>query len=84
MKDDTTLDILSLLFKHGCIGKDHTSIIIICRRLHQYSCNQIKESIITLSNDGYIVVYNTCHGVDFRLNESRLDEIRKLIEDRDL
>ncbi len=84
MKNNTNLAVLSLLFKEGCVGRSHTSIIIICRKLHQYSCSQIKESILTLKMGGYLVVYKTRYGLDFRLNHSKLDEIKKLIEDRDL
>ena len=40
---DLEKDILSTLFKHGCIGKHHTPIINLCRNLNQYSTKEIKK-----------------------------------------
>lgn len=73
-------DILSTLFKHGCIGKHHTPVINLCRNLNQYSCKEIKKGIKSLRKQKYINLYKTYHGLDVRIVPSKLQEIKKIIE----
>ncbi|MBQ6218135.1 MAG: hypothetical protein IJJ47_00230 [Methanosphaera sp.] len=78
--DELEKDILSTLFKHGCIGKHHTPIINLCRNLNQYSCKEIKKGIKSLRKKKYINIYKTYHGMDVRIVPSSLQEIKKIIE----
>ena len=62
---DLEKDILSTLFKHGCIGKHHTPI---------------KKGIKSLRKKKYINLYKTYHGLDVRLVPSSLQEVKKIID----
>ena len=77
---DLEKDILSTLFKHGCIGKHHTPIINLCRNLNQYSTKEIKKGIIYIRKKKYINLYKTYHGLDVRLVPSSLQEVKKIID----
>ena len=77
---DLENDILSTLFKHGCIGKHHTPIINLCRNLNQYSTKEIKKGIKSLRKKKYINLYKTYHGLDVRLVPSSLQEVKKIID----
>lgn len=85
MKSNPTLEkeILSTLFKHGCIGKHHTPIINLYRNLNQYSNKEIKKGISALRKKKYINLYKTYHGLDIRLVPSSLQEVKKIIEYKD-
>lgn len=77
---DLEKDILSTLFKHGCIGKHHTPIINLCRNLNQYSTKEIKKGIKSLRKKKYINLYKTYHGLDVRLVPSSLQEVKEIID----
>lgn len=78
--DELERDILSTLFKHGCIGKHHTPVINLCKNLNQYSCKEIKKGIKALHKKKYINLYKTYHGIDVRIIPSSLQEIKKIID----
>lgn len=78
--DNLERDILSTLYKHGCIGKHHTPIINLCKNLNQYSCKEIKKGIKSLNKKKFINLYKTYHGIDVRLIPSNLQEIKKIID----
>jgi len=85
MKSNAQLekDILSTLFKHGCIGKHHTPVINLCRNLNQYSCKEIKKGVKSLRKQQYVNLYKTYHGLDIRLVPSKLSAIKKIIDYED-
>ncbi len=78
--DDIEKDILSTLFKHGCIGKHHTPVINLCRNLNNYSCKEIKKGIKSLRKQKLINLYKTYHGIDVRIIPSNVKEVKKIIE----
>ena len=78
--DELERDILSTLFKHGCIGKHHTPIINLCKNLNQYSCKEVKKGITSLRKKQFINIYKTYHGIDVRIVPSNLQEIKRIIE----
>lgn len=73
-------EILETLFKHGCVGKHHTPITNIFKNLNQYSNKEIKKSIKSLRQQRYLNLYKTYHGLDIRLVPSRLQDVKKIIE----
>lgn len=77
--DDIEKDILSTLFKHGCIGKHHTPVINLCRNLNNYSCKEIKKGIKSLRKQKLINLYKTYHGIDVRIIPSNVKEVKKII-----
>lgn len=83
MKSNSELekDILSTLFKHGCIGKHHTPIINLCRNLNHYSCKEIKQGIKSLRKQKLINLYKTYHGIDVRIIPSSLKIVKEIIEE---
>ena len=78
--DDIEKDILSTLFKHGCIGKHHTPVINLCRNLNNYSCKEIKKGIKSLRKQKLINLYKTYHGIDVRIIPSNVKEVKKIIK----
>lgn len=79
--DELEKDILSTLFKHGCIGKHHTPIINLCRNLNQYSCKEIKQGIKSLRKQKLINLYKTYHGIDIRIIPSNIKIVKDIIDE---
>lgn len=75
-------DILSTLFKHGCVGKRNTTILNLCKSLNHYSCKEIKEGIGSLRKQELINLYKTKQGINIRIIPSQLKKVKIIIEEK--
>ncbi|MBZ9570398.1 hypothetical protein KQY27_02420 [Methanobrevibacter sp. TMH8] len=81
MKDDYGVqeEILFSLFRTRHIGKKHTPINNVCKRLTKFPCKQIRHDIKSLMKQGLILPYPTGHDPDVRLNPKKMNEIKEII-----
>jgi len=72
-------NIISSLYLKKYIGKRHTPIENLCKRLSQYPCKIIKKELKTLRNEGLLSFKQTYHGKDIYLNPKKIKEIEEIV-----
>jgi hypothetical protein len=84
MKDDLEIqrEIIFSLFRTRHIGKKHTPIDNVCKRLSKIPCKQIRENVKSLIKKYLILPYPTGHDPDIRLNPKKMGEIKEIIEEK--
>jgi len=84
MKDDLEVqkEILYSLFRTKHIGKKHTPINKLCKRLVKIPCKQIKHNTNSLIKKYLILPYPTGHNIDIRLNPRKMGEIKEIINEK--
>ncbi|MCL2116084.1 MAG: hypothetical protein FWH29_07675 [Methanobrevibacter sp.] len=84
MKDDLEVqkEILYSLFRTRHIGKKHTPLNNLCKKLAKIPCKQIRHNTNSLIKKYLILLYPTGHGIDIRLNPRKMNEITEIIKEK--
>ncbi|MGL4669764.1 MAG: hypothetical protein ACRCVG_04120 [Methanobacteriaceae archaeon] len=75
-------EIVFSLFRTKHIGKRHTPIKNLCKRLTPISCKDVNKELKVLLKQGIVLPYKTNHGFDVRLNYKEIKKIEIIITER--
>ena len=73
--------ILRKLFRRRVIGGKHTAIEHLTSGVPKHLVGEAKDAVNELIKEGYIIPKPTSYGVQVSLNQEKIDEIAKSIED---
>jgi hypothetical protein len=76
--DNLQVEILYSLRRTGHIGSKHTPIANVCRRLSKHDCKSVTKEIGNLIKKEFILIYNTHHDKDIRLNPKKMKLIKEI------
>jgi len=72
--------ILEKMFRHGYIGRKHTSEDNIPKGLPKDAHGDVRKALKNLIRQGYVIPKTTSYGLQVSLNSTRIAEIKQILE----